>query len=146
LGFVTNITDYFKCAIWKAAVPVVLCGIIISCAFTSNVGWIIFDMTEYYILRYIVISVGLLQCVSVGWFFEYFTTSRMSLLHAKSLRILAVCYWLPVVVICFYSNFGLESNKMFGLVFCSIFVCLALVLSFLASQMEFNSWYHEIVL
>ena len=78
LGFVINLTDYFKCAIWKAALPVVIFGIIASTAYTSNSGWILFDLTEHFILRYIVIAVGFLQCVSVGWVFEYFTTANTS--------------------------------------------------------------------
>lgn len=138
--------DYFKCSAWKAALPVSIIGILVTIAYTSNAGWIVFDMTEHFILRYIVIAVGFLQCISVGWFFEYHTTAIVSPEHNKSLKCLALMYWLPTIVICFYSNFGLESNKIWGLVVISGFTLLSLICSFLISKMEFNSWYHEIVL
>lgn len=55
-------------------------------------------------------------------------------------------YWIPVVVICFYANFALEENKFLGLVVICITTIMALVVSYMQSKMEFNSWYHEIVL
>lgn len=78
LGFVVNLSDYFETSIWKCALPTVIVGLGYSCAFTSNSGWVLLDMTEHYILRYIVIMVGFFQCVSVGWYFEYFTTAASS--------------------------------------------------------------------
>jgi SNF family Na+-dependent transporter len=147
LGFITNLTDYFETKPWKAAIPVTIFGLGLSVAFTSNSGWVLFDLAEHYILRYIVIMVGFLQCVSVGWYFEYFTTAAVSKVHNNSLRILALFYWIPMIVITFYANFGLESNKMYGLLLVCPFTLLALIISYcMARSMGFNSWYHEIVL
>lgn len=147
LGFITNLTDYFGIKAWQAGIPVTLFGIGYSVAFTSNSGWILFDMTEHFILRYIVIMVGFLQCVSVGWYFEYFTTAAVSSIHRNSLRALALFYWIPCIVITFYANFGLESNRMYGLLLVCPFTLLSLIVSFIiAKDMGFNSWYHEIVL
>lgn len=146
LGFVTNITDYFKCSTWKAVIPVCIIGLCCCTGYTSNVGFLLFDLTEHFILRYIVVSVGLLQCISVGWYFEYFTTAAASKDHAKSLRLLALLYWLPTVVICFYANFAMEDNKILSLFVIAAFTVISLIVSYCNSKMEFNSWYHEIVL
>jgi signal transduction histidine kinase len=146
LGFVVNLSDYFKCAIWKAALPCTLIGLLISYAYTSNVGWVLFDLTEHFILRYIVVTVGFLQCVSVGWIFEYFTTAAVSPGHAKSLRVLALFYWVPVVVVSFYANFALEENKVYGLIVICITTMIALLFSKIYSNLDFDNWYHEIVL
>jgi SNF family Na+-dependent transporter len=146
LSFVTNVTDYFKCKPWKVVIPVCIVGIIVTLAYTSNAGFILFDLTEHFILRYIVIMVGFLQCVAVGWFFEYFTTAAVSPLHAKSLRLLSLGYWFPVVVITFYANFALEEGKILGLVVISVTTMMSLVVSFCVAKMDFDSWYHEIVL
>jgi len=40
----------------------------------------------------------------------------------------------------------LEENKFLGLLVICVTTILALVVSFMQSKMEFNSWYHEIVL
>lgn len=55
-------------------------------------------------------------------------------------------YWLPTVVVTFWSNFGLESNRIYGLLVVCPITLFALLVSFCISKMEFNSWYHEIVL
>ena len=49
---------------------VVLDGIILSSLFTSNWGWVLFDTVDHYMSVYIVFSVGLMQCIAVGWIFE----------------------------------------------------------------------------
>ena len=59
-AFTTNVIDATKCSRWKAAIGVCSLGLILTCAFTSNIGWILFDMTEHYVTNYIVIVVGLL--------------------------------------------------------------------------------------
>jgi hypothetical protein len=147
LGFITNLTDYFHCATWKASLGVTIFGLVATTAYTSNSGWVLFDMTEHYILSYIVIIVGFLQCVSAGWYFEYYSTAAVSVNHAKSLRTLAVFYWIPVIVITFYANFGLTENKIFGLVAVVPFVLLSMIVSFSYFKREgFDSWYHEICL
>jgi len=53
---------------------------------------------------------------------------------------------MPCVVITFYTNFAIEVNQVFGLVVVSATTIVALITSFAVSKMEFNSWYHEIVL
>jgi len=73
-------------------------------------------MTEHYVTNYIVILVGLLQCTAVGWIFEYDTTAKVSPVHAKSLRIIALTYWVPVVVFSFYANFAMEDYRYIGLI------------------------------
>lgn len=146
MGFITNLSDYFKCQIWKPAIPVTIFGIIASVAYSSNVGWILFDMTEHFILRYILISVGFLQCVAVGWFFEYSSTASASEAHAKALKYLSLLYWIPTVVICFYANFGMGENKIIGLALISLFTFIAMFTSYRVSKMNMNSFYHEIIL
>ena len=145
-GFITNIIDATHCSRMKAAIGVSMLGVLLSAAFTSNIGWSLFDMTEHFILRYIVITVGFLQCLSVGWFFEYETTAAASENHAKSLRALSLYFWIPTVFISFYANFGFPEYRFFGLLIIAFFTIIALCVSKKRSSMPYNSWYHEIVL
>ena len=81
-GFVTNLVDDFKINRQVAAGVTCLLGIIISAFFTTNFGWVLFDLVDHYISSYIVIGVGLMQCISVGWLFEKETTAAVSHGHA----------------------------------------------------------------
>ena len=49
------------------AAMVCLMGIVITAVFTTNFGWVLFDMVEHYIADYLIVPIGLLQCVCVGW-------------------------------------------------------------------------------
>ena len=145
-AFVTNIHDSMQWTRWKIALGVCLLGILLSTPFTTNFGWILFDMTEHYIISYIVLGVGLLQCISVGWMFEYETTAIVSEGHRKSLKAMSLCYWIPVVISCFYANFLFYEDKEYGLLAIVFTTSAGLMYSKHVSGMAFNSWYHEIVL
>jgi len=69
-GAVTNIIDHTGCKRWKSAFIVVFFGIILSTLFCSNWGWVLFDLVDHYVSNYIVLPVGLCQCIAVGWIFE----------------------------------------------------------------------------
>ena len=145
-GVVTNIVDALDWQRWKAALLVCAIGVAFSAMFTTNYGWVLFDMTEHYILAYIVISVGLLQCIAVGWLFEYETTAVISIEHRNSLRVMTISFWIPNILICFYTNFGFDRYREVGLTLVIFTTLIGLFFSFKASKMQFNSWYHEIVL
>lgn len=81
---VTNIIDMTD---WPRAVCAALVcgmGIALTAIFSSNVGWIMFDMVDHYTSDYIVISIVLLQCIAVGWQFESDTTASRSEGHKKA--------------------------------------------------------------
>ena len=82
----------------------------------------------------------------MGWIFEYETTAKVSPAHSKSLKIIAITYWLPVVVFSFYANFSFEEYRFIGLICIAICTMLGLLVSKIKSGMPFNSWYHEVVL
>jgi NSS family neurotransmitter:Na+ symporter len=53
-------------------------GIAFSTVFTSNIGWALLDLVEHYISNYVIVGVGLLQCIAIGWLFEAEETSARS--------------------------------------------------------------------
>jgi NSS family neurotransmitter:Na+ symporter len=78
---VTNIIDEFKIGRVAASASVCMIGIVLSLFFTSNFGWVFFDLCDHYITSYIVLGAALMQCVSVGWVFERESTAKMSPAH-----------------------------------------------------------------
>lgn len=117
----------------------------LSCLFTTNWGWVLFDLVEHYISSYIITAVGLCQCISVGWLFERAPTAARSPAHAKSMRTLALMYWFPVVILNFYANFGFPQVKNFGIVIIFITTLIAFAASWCVSKLSFIEWYHEIL-
>ena len=110
VGFVqSGVTNTIDATGWKrhwVALGICTAGIILSSVFTSNYGWVLFDMVEHYISNYILLGVGICQCVAVGWIFEREETASKCDQHRKSMRALAVLFWVPVLVISFYASFA----------------------------------------
>jgi len=63
----TNIIDATDMPRWLVAGKVCLMGIALTAVFTTNIGWVLFDMVDHYTSDYLVLSIVLLQCISVGW-------------------------------------------------------------------------------
>jgi len=144
-GFVTNIVDGFKWNRTAAAALVCTLGILISALFTTNFGWVLFDLVDHYISSYIIIGVGLMQCISVGWLFEKETTAAQSQGHNDSIKWLGIIYWSGTVLMCFYANFGFKDAKYIGIIVIFVTTVIALAVSYKKSKLKFRSWYHEIV-
>ena len=145
-GVVTNIVDEFKTNRTLTAGIVCLLGALISAIFTSNWGWILFDLVDHYISSYIIIGVALIQCISVAWLFEYDSTAAMSIAHTKSMRYLSSIYWIFTITFCFYGNFGFPEETGLGMLLITIATLVALLVSYKVSGMAFDSWYHEVVM
>jgi len=145
-AFVTNIVDQYKWNRQVAAAVVCVGGIILSAIFCTSFGWVLFDLVDHYISSYIVIGVGLMQAISVGWLFEKETTAAVSPGHAASLKWMGIIYWFFTITIAFYANFGFKDFKAAGLISIFITTCIALAVSKKVSRLPFRSWYHEIVL
>lgn len=112
---------------WRFGVTslVCVCGIACSALFTTNFGWIIWDITNHYVSGYILLLIGLLQCIGVGWLFEYQTTAWVSLEHQRSLKYLGYGFWVPVVTISFYYNALYDTSKSIGIVVMTVTTLMA---------------------
>ena len=66
-GFVTNILDATKYSRVMVVIAVGVLGILISLPFSSNYGWVLFDLVDHYIQSYVIVIICILQCVSIGW-------------------------------------------------------------------------------
>ena len=148
-ALVTNIIDAHRGKVSRPLVAGLVClfGALISAIFTTNFGWILFDLVDHYISNYLILAVGLMQCVSVGWFFEKDSTAAMSPDHAKSLKWMGILYWIPMVTTVFYSNFAFGADAIFITAYVVIGeVAIALYVSWWVSDMQARHWYHEIML
>ena len=147
-ALVTNILDATRQQASRKGIAFLVCffGALISLLFTTNFGWVLFDLVDHYISNYLILAVGLMQCVSVGWFFERDSTAMMSPAHAKSLKWMHILYWFPMITISFYANFAFASSFEIGVYLILLTTLIALFVSWKVSGMKARHWYHEIML
>lgn len=139
---VTNMVDQSGMKRWTCAVTICVAGFVLSSLFCTNWGWVLFDLVDHYISLYIVLPVGLCQCIAVGWIFERKATAERSPEHTKSMRALIFMYWFPVVAVTLYFSFGFDAGKIWGIIILVITTLLAMGVSFKLSKLSFNCWYH----
>lgn len=140
----TNIMDFTKLPRPVSALIVTIMGISMTALFTTNIGWILFDMVDHYTSDYMVLAIVLMQCISVGWQFEADTTSAMSDGHRKAQKALGTLFWVPVVLLGFYAHFGFAANKEVALLVMIVTTMIACIVSKTVSGMTFSSWFYEI--
>jgi SNF family Na+-dependent transporter len=147
-ALVTNILDAARGTANRVAVAGLVCffGALVSLIFTTNFGWVLFDLVDHYISNYLIMVVGLMQCVSVGWFFEKDSTACMSPSHAKSLKWMHLLYWIPMITLAFYANFAFEASFEIGIYLIILTSLIALFVSYKVSGLKSRVWYHEIML
>ena len=143
---VTNIIDATRMARWKATIICCVSGICLSAFFTSNYGWVMFDMVDHLLSNYILFAVGICECVAVGWIFERKETAHKSENYSKSMMILAFMFWVPTVTMAYFSNFGFPDQVYWGGLVVFILTIIGFFISFKVSKLTLLEWYHEIVL
>jgi SNF family Na+-dependent transporter len=151
-GWITNMTDKDKGS--RRMYPLVVagqcgCGYGLTMLFCSNWGWILFDLVDHYMTDYIILIIGILQCVAVGWVLEFESTANRSEQHRESLRALAFWYWIPVLGLSFYANFGFITIKWLGSILgllCLLWSCGMSILRFRPTGLGMDIWYTEIFL
>jgi SNF family Na+-dependent transporter len=117
--------------------------------FCSSSGFVLFDIIDHYISDYVILLIGTLQCVCVGWVFEYESTAVRSEHHREALRVLAFLFWVPVLTVSFYGNFGFAPTKWVAAIValcCLMCACGASTNIFKKAGLPNNVWYNEILL
>lgn len=62
------------------------------------------------------------------------------------MRALSVLYWIPVLAVATYMSFGFSTHKMWGVIILVVMTLVSFIVSWKLSELEFNSWYHEILM
>merc|ERR1712086_730116 len=70
-----------------------MAGFIMSIPFCTNWGFVLFDVIDHYLCTYLLLLVGIFQCVGCGWGFDVERTLRISEKHALSLKYLTGSFW-----------------------------------------------------
>jgi len=120
-----------------------MAGFIMSIPFCTNWGFVLFDVIDHYLCTYLLLLVGIFQCVGCGWGFDVERTLRISEKHALSLKYLTGSFWgfLFVVGLVFVL---LEQVKIAIIVLLAGVPVLCILPSFIMSGLPFGQWYAEI--
>jgi SNF family Na+-dependent transporter len=142
-GVTTTINDvaFFR-GYPRAFISMMVCivGALCSLVYCFNWGFELLDLVDYYINTFLLVFIGIIQCLGCGWAFDFGVTYEK---HQWSASVSLFGYWFCLILIsgiCIpyqYAGVG-------GLVFFASQVLIINPLSWYVSGLDFFSWYRQI--
>ncbi len=127
----TVIYDQWK-GIPRMLLAFVLCaiGALAGLVYASNAGLVALDVIDHYINVYCMILLGILQCFGVGWIHEVSDNIQKHNIPKSSYAILALGFWIPLILFCVIALFALDDLAPLGLLLFLICFGIAFFVSF----------------
>ena len=122
------------------ALFLVVLGSLCSLAFSFNWGFTLFDVVDNYLNVYLMLVVGVLETMGVGWVYEFGQVAKKGRNYLLSIVILTTGYWLGVVVIPIASVFSESEYGWVGLVAFWAWMLIVWAVSFFVSKLSFGEW------
>lgn len=126
----------------KLSLALCLAGVIGSTIFCFNWGFTLFDVVDHYLNVYLVLLMGILQAVSVGWVFG--NSDALATGAKAAVWVLTGGYFgllLPLGLLAYFAF--PEASWVAIPVFWAYFIVISLI-SFGISRLSFKVWYREI--
>lgn len=114
-------------------------GFLFSLPFCTNWGFILFDCVDHYLCNYLLIIIGILECLGVAWGFEASRTMKRSHGHSRSIIYLTVSYWLIIFTVGLL-DFPIGKAYVAGI----LILVVAIVPSWFISGLRFHDYYRQI--
>lgn len=125
----------------------VLCGagFLFSIPFCTNWGFILFDVIDHYLCTFLLLLVGILQCIGCGWGYDVERTINKSTGHKNGLLVLSAAYWINLLI-CGVLFVAIEKTGLGILVFIGLTIFDCLLPSFLISRLSLAEWYQTVAM
>jgi SNF family Na+-dependent transporter len=78
------------------ALVLCVCGVIFSLVYCFNWGFTMFDVVDHYLNVYLMLLMGVLECLAVGWIYE--AEAIMKKVNKATVISLFVGYWVTLIV------------------------------------------------
>ena len=122
------------------ALVLVILGAFCSIFFCFNWGFTFFDVVDNYLNVYLMLVLGILETMGVGWVYEAGEIFKKGRNYSLSMLILICGYWGPVVLVPALSIFIEGDNNWVGLLIFWPWMIGVFVASWLVSKLPFRVW------
>jgi NSS family neurotransmitter:Na+ symporter len=142
-GVTTTLNDVmFARGCPRAFISLMTCmlGCMISMVYCFNWGFELLDLVDYYINTFLLVFIGIVQCVGCGWAFDFGIAYEK---HRYSAGVSMVGYWFCLILI---SSVTVPNQVAWigGIVFVASQVIIVNPISYFVSGLTFDKWYRTI--
>ena len=133
----------------RKLLALILCvlGAISSIAFSFNWGFTYFDVVDHYLNVYLMLLIGVLETMGVGWVYEAPEICAKGRAYKASVMVLSIGYWATLVIFGPISFFIIPPEYLLlgPALFWVVFLLTALA-SWLVSGEPFSVWFRTIAM
>jgi len=122
------------------ALFLVVLGAVCSLFFSFNWGFTLFDVVDNYLNVYLMLLVGVLEVMGVGWVYEVNQVASKGRNYKLSIIILTAGFWLNCIATPIGSIFSESSEGWIGMVVFWAWMLIVWAVSFLVSGLAFSEW------
>mmetsp|Transcript_19144 Transcript_19144/g.21472 ORF Transcript_19144/g.21472 Transcript_19144/m.21472 type:complete len:155 (-) Transcript_19144:336-800(-) len=116
-------------------------GFILSLTFCSDIGYILLDVVDHYTTTYIMISIGILQCLAVGWIYE--VKDIKDKVSPISIIIFTCSFWFSIIILPIIGLFSFNSYARTMIIAEIVLLPIMTIISWLFSQENtFKEWFN----
>ena len=132
----------------RMAIAFAICflGCICSIIFASNFGFYALDVVDFYLTAYLMVLLGILQCTSVSWIFEFDYRVKENPAFKKPLIVLAAGYWGSLILFGILAFGAFYEMNWLGAVLFIVFWFASIVVAWKMSGLPFGEFYQKLML
>ena len=112
-------------------------GAILSILFCFNWGFTLFDVVDHYVNVYLMLLMGVFECLGSAWVYEM--NSAISKSNKNSVYILFIGYWAPLVIIAIltFAVPAIEKKWVWGLIVFLVVEIIVCIVSWKVSGLAY---------
>lgn len=122
------------------ALFLVILGSFFSLFFSFNWGFTLFDVVDNYLNTYLMLVVGVMEVMGVGWVYEVSQVAPKGRGYKISILILTAGFWTAAVITPICAIFSESSDGWIGLIAFWAWMLLVWAVSFFVSGLSFSEW------
>lgn len=117
-------------------------GAIFSIFFCFNWGFTLFDVVDHYVNVYLMLLMGVFECLGAAWVYEM--PAAIAASTKNSVYILFIGFWAPLVILAILSFATFEKYWYWGLIGFVILQIVIVIVSWLLSGLSYKKWHEEV--
>lgn len=141
----TVIHDQLENRMSRPKISFILCvtGVIISLFFCLDVGLYIFDSVDHFLNTYVMMLLGIFECIGVGWFYKYEETIEK--IGRKSYMIYTAGYWFSLLLGVILAFHAFPKQEYWGFLIWIVLAVISISASIVtrAEGVSFSVWLKE---
>jgi uncharacterized protein YacL len=121
-----------------------ICGVIFSLVYCFNWGFTMFDVVDHYLNVYLMLLMGVLECLAVGWIYE--AEDIIKKVNKATVVSLFVGYWVTLFVAGIMTFTLIPDKFYYGMLAYWVTQIVTIIVSWRLSGLSYKEWHFTVAM